>query len=381
MRATVGVTLLPRPWLDNKKPGEKFHGAPLIAPLGKERMVLRVRSPRGLSLATMAAFATTALFLTGCAATDPMNALQPFGEAARMEVNLFNLIFAIAAVVFVLVEALLIYAVFRYRSRPNDGIPHQTHGHNTLEIVWTIIPTAILIALAVPTVTTIADATAIPTGPDVINVKVVGHQWWWEFDYTDPNLGIVTSDELHIPTGTKVELDIESADVIHSFWVPQLGGKVQAIPNQHNHSWIEADQARTYNAQCYQLCGSSHANMRFIVVAESKADFDKWVQAEKAPAAKPTAGDAQKGEQVFMTGACIGCHTINGTNAQGKIGPNLTHIGSHQTLAGATLQNNPTDLALWLHDPPGVKPGSIMPNLGLTDDQIKSLSAYLESLK
>jgi len=342
-------------------------------------MVLRVRSPKILSPAIIIALATTAVSLTGCAATDPMNALQPLGEVARMEVNLFNLIFAIAVVVFVFVEGLLIYAVVRYRQRPNDGMPHQTHGHTTLEIIWTVIPAAILIALAVPTVTTIASATAIPTGPDVINVKVVGHQWWWEFDY--PGLGVVTSDELHIPTGARVELDVESADVIHSFWVPQLGGKVQAIPNQHNHSWIEADQAGTYHGQCYQLCGSSHANMRFIVVAQSKADFDKWVQDQKSVPAKPTDPEALKGYQIFTTNACVGCHTIEGTPAQAKIGPNLTHIGSHLTLAGATLQNNPNDLALWLHDPPGVKPGSIMPNLHLTNDQIQALSAYLESLK
>lgn len=356
-----------------------IHGAPFVAPLGKERMVLRVRPPRGLSLASSTFLAASALTVTACAATDPMNALAPAGPVARMEADLFNFIYYLALAVFVLVEALLVWSVIRHRRRPNDGIPHQTHGNTALELTWTIIPCIILIVISIPTVSTIAAASARPTGPDVVTVKVIGHQWWWEFEY--PDLGVVTADEMHIPVGKQIAVEVRSADVIHSFWVPKLGGKMQAIPNQDNHTWIQADEAGTFKAQCYQLCGTSHANMRFEVVAQSPADFDAWVQNQKAPPAQSTDAQAQKGEQVFMSSACIGCHTINGTKAQAKIGPNLTHIGSHQTLAGAIMPNTAENLALWLHDPEALKPGSLMPNLHLTGEQVQALVAYLHSLK
>jgi cytochrome c oxidase subunit 2 len=344
-------------------------------------MGVRVRSPKGRPLAIGLGLTLVGSLVSACASTDPQNALIPAGPVAQMEVNLFNFIFVIAIAVFVVVEGILVYTVLRYRRRPDDRMPTQTHGNTALEVTWTIIPVIILAIIAVPTVTTIASATNLTPAPGQpsMNVKVVGHQWWWEFDY--PTQGIVTADELHIPVGTRIDLDIESADVIHSFWVPRLGGKVQAIPNQHNSSWIEADQIGTYHAQCYQLCGLSHANMRFIVVVQSQADFNAWVKDQTTAPGKPPTAEALKGQQVFTTGACVGCHTIQGTIAKGTIGPDLTHIGSHETLAGATLANDPKDMAMWLHDPPGVIPGSIMPNLHLTTDQITALSAYLESLK
>jgi cytochrome c oxidase subunit 2 len=342
------------------------------------RMVFGVRTPKRLTLATTSIIVLM-VFLTACATSNPGNALVTAGPAAEMEAVLYNLIYWIAIAVFVVVEAILLWTVIRFRRRANDGIPAQTHGHTGLEIGWTIIPFLILAYIAIPTLTTIQSATAAPTGPDVIKVKVIGHQWWWEFQY--PELGVVTSDELHIPVGQKIDLQIESADVIHSFWVPKLGGKVQAIPNQHNTTWIQADQAGVFQAQCFQLCGISHANMRFIVVAEPKDAFQAWTRNQIAPAAKPASADGQKGAQVFATGACIGCHTIAGTAAAGKVGPNLTHIGSHQTLAGAIMPNTPEQLGMWLHNPPGVKPGSLMPNLNLSDDQVKSLVAYLGELK
>jgi cytochrome c oxidase subunit II len=344
-------------------------------------MVFGVPSPKSPGLATGFLLGLAALLIAGCSPTDPANILVPTGPVDRMEADLFNLIYYIAIAVFIVVEGILIYTVIRYRSRQPGEIPAQTHGNTLLEVTWTIIPCIILAVIAVPTLTTIVSATTTtpPAGTNALNVKVVGHQFWWEFDY--PDLGIVTADELHIPTGTRVDLDVGSADVIHSFWVPKLGGHVQAIPNQKNGSWILADTAGTYKAECFQLCGASHANMRMIVVSESQADFDKWVANMKATAANPTAADAQKGAQIFATGACTGCHTIDGTKAAGKVGPNLTHIGSHTTLAGAVLENTPQNMAMWIHNPPAVKPGSIMPNLNLPDDQVTALVAYLESLK
>ena len=342
-------------------------------------MIFRARSSTSLPIVTVLLVLLSAVVLSGCSATDPGNTMMPAGPIARMEADLYLLIFWMAVGVFVLVEGLLLWTIVRYRSRPGDRMPGQTHGNTTLEIIWTVIPCIILAVVAIKSLPAIAQATEIPTGPGTVNIKVVGHQWWWEFQY--PDKGVITADEMHIPVGQKVALQIESADVIHSFWVPKLGGKVQAIPNQHNTSWIQADEIGVYKAQCFQLCGTSHANMRFIVVVQSQADYDAWVANQVATPVTPTSGDAQKGGQIFQASACIGCHAIAGTAAKGNVGPNLSHIGSHMTLAGAIMDNNPDNLKMWLHNPPDVKPGSIMPNLHLADDQVTSLTAYLESLK
>jgi cytochrome c oxidase subunit 2 len=359
-------------------PDEKSVAHHLSRRLGKERMGLRIRLPGGVPLAKAPLFVFAALLIAGCS-PGPQDALAPVGPVGVMESNLYNLIFWIAVAVFVVVEGLLVYTVIRYRRKPSDGVPAQVHGNTKLEITWTIIPVLILVAIGVPTLTTIASASGNVSSSRALDVKVVGHQWWWEFDY--PSQGIVTADELHIPTGTKVNLVVESADVIHSFWVPKLGGKIQAIPNRVNTAWIQADVPGEYYGQCYQLCGTSHANMRFRVFAQSPADFDKWVAGQKAVPTTPTDPEAQKGAQIFATGPCIGCHTVAGTPAKARIGPDLTHFGSRATIAGAMLENNPKNLAMWLKDPPAVKPGSLMPDYHLSDDQVNALVAYLESLK
>jgi cytochrome c oxidase subunit 2 len=341
-------------------------------------MVSRIRPLERLPLA--AGLLGLALASSACSPNDPGNALVPVGPAEAMEADLFNLIFWIAVAVFVIVEGLLIYTAFRYRRRTTEGaIPVQTHGNTRLEVTWTIIPTLILVFIAIPTLTTIASATSTPTGPGTLQVRVIGHQFWWEFDY--PSLNVVTADEMHVPVGARVAVTVQSADVIHNFWIPRVGGKIQAIPNQINQTWVEADQTGVYFGQCFQLCGLSHANMRDRLVSQSQADFNAWVANQQKPAVAPTTAEEKAGQQVFLSSACVGCHTITGTTANGKIGPNLTHIGSHLSLAGATLENTSQNLAIWLHDPPAVKPGSIMPNLHLSDQQISQLVAYLESLK
>jgi cytochrome c oxidase subunit 2 len=347
-------------------------------------MVFRVQTPRRPRFAPLVPLVLVAAFASACAPTDRGNSLVPAGPAAAMENDLFNIIYIAAIVVFVAVEALLLWTTYRFRHRGRAMMPVQTHGNTRLEIAWTIAPTLVLAIIAVPTLTTIASATNVTPGPGTVTVQAIGHQFWWEFDY--PDLGVVTADEMYIPVNTKVIVDVRTADVIHSFWVPKLGGKVQAIPNQSNTSWIQADTTGTFYAECFQLCGASHANMRFLVISESKADFDAWVAHMKQPAASPTSPQAQQGEQIFTKQnfngqACFACHTVQGTSANAKVGPNLTHIGSHRTLAGATLQNTPQDLTTWLSNPPGVKPGSIMPNLHLTPEQINELVAYLQSLK
>jgi cytochrome c oxidase subunit 2 len=234
-----------------------------------------------------------------------------------------------------------------------------------------------LFVLALQTQQTLDTKTA--AAADQLNVKVIGHQWWWEYQY--PDLNITTATDLVIPAGKTVNLEITSVDVIHSFWIPQLNGKTDAIPNRLNHSWIKADAPGTFYGQCAELCGPSHANMRAVVVALSADEFDAWAKNQQTEAAAPTSPEAQAGQQVLLAGPCIGCHTINGTAAAGKVGPNLTHLASRTAVAGGLFPNTEGNLRRWLKDPPGLKPGSIMPNLNLSDADIQSLTAYLLTLK
>src|SRR5258708_3295173 len=274
-------------------------------------MIYRARSSKSLPIFTILLVLTSAVVLSGCGAdTDPANALATAGPVARLEADFYLLIFWMAVAVFILVEGLLVWTIVRFRRRAGDRMPAQTHGNTTLEIVWTIIPCIILAVIAVKTLPAMAQATEIPTGPGTINIKVIGHQWWWEFQY--PDQGVITADEMHIPIGTKVALQIESPDVVHSFWEPKLGGKVQAIPNQHNTSWIQADEPGVFKAQCFQLCGTSHANMRFVVVAQSQADYDAWVAGQVATPTPPPRGAAQKGGQLFQTSPRVHVNTITG---------------------------------------------------------------------
>jgi cytochrome c oxidase subunit 2 len=308
----------------------------------------------------------------------PPSALDPKGVNSAEIANLFTAVLVIAAVVFVIVEGLLLYSAFRFRRKSKvTSEPQQIHGNTRFEIAWTILPALIVVSLFVMTVQTQQQLDT--KSGDPITVKVIGHQWWWEFQYPDYN--IKTGTDLIIPVGAVVNLEITSGDVIHSFWVPQLNGKTDAIPNHINTSWIEAGQAGTYVGQCAELCGVSHANMRIVVIAKAQADFDQWIKEQQAPPAQPSGDLAAQGQQTFMGGACIACHTINGTAAQGMVGPNLTHVGSRTHLAGGTLENTPGNLKRWLANPPGIKPGSKMPNLNLSDADIEALTAYLESLK
>jgi cytochrome c oxidase subunit II len=309
----------------------------------------------------------------------PPSALDPKGSNATTIAGLFNIVLIIAVVVFVIVEGLLLFSAWRFRHKPEEAVvPPQIHGNTRFELAWTIVPALIVVSLFVLTLQT-QQKLDNKGSSEPITVKVIGHQWWWEYQY--PDLNITTGTDLVIPTGRTVNLEITSIDVIHSFWVPQLNGKTDAIPNHINTSWIEADQPGTYFGQCAELCGASHANMRIAVIAKDDADFQAWVTAQQAGPAQPSTADATAGQQVFMTGPCVGCHSINGTAAVGKVGPNLTHFGSRTHIAGGMFENTAGNLTRWLSDPPGVKPGSIMPNLHLNPADIQKLVAYLESLQ
>src|SRR5581483_1975716 len=317
------------------------------------------------------------LLLAACAQESPQTTIDPqtaFGDDIQY---LLKLTFFAAVGVFILVEGFLIFVVFRYRAHASEtGAPAQVHGNTRLEVIWTIIPAVMLIGIAVPTTRIIFDTQA-PAPKDSLPVTVIGHQWWWEFQY--PTLGVTTANELHLPVGQTAAFSLESADVQHSFWLPRLGGKRDVIPNHVNELWWAARDVGTTPGQCAQYCGTSHANMRMIAVVQSQADFSQWVQAQKAQPAQPPDGSAAAaGRAVFARSACIGCHTVEGVS-QGKVGPDLTHVGSRTILAAGIISNTPEDMARWLKDPPAVKPGSLMPNLHLSDDDVNALVAYLES--
>ncbi len=333
-------------------------------------------------LAVLLAALPLVLLAAGCTLHEyPQSSLNPQSDYAwRIQLLLEQLTFWVV-VIFVLVQALLIYAAVRFRSRPGTPEPKPVHGNTVLEIAWTIAPALILALIAVPTVLTIFK-TQGTAPPGALHVRVVGHQWWWEFQY--PDLGVTTASELHLPVGTPVAVDLETADVVHSFWFPAMGGKRDALPNRVNHLFFTPDSLGTFPGQCAELCGVSHANMRMKLMVETPEAFQSWVGQQKAPPVEPdTTTLAGQGRAMFAQSACIGCHTIEGVSA-GIIGPNLTHVGSRTSLAGAVFANNSENMAKWITDAPARKPGSLMPNLeglGLTAEQVPALVAYLQSLK
>jgi cytochrome c oxidase subunit II len=332
--------------------------------------------------------AILSLLLAACSQAGPYDTLAPAGPVAERQKSLFMLVFWIAVGVFVLVEGALVFALFRFRQRRRDELPVQVHGNTRLEIIWTIIPALILAGVAVPTVGTIFQL-AVGPPPGAMEITVTGHQWWWEVEYENENEGVVTANEIHIPVDEPVFLTLTSEDVIHSFWVPRLAGKQDLVPGKTEALTIQADEPGTYLGECTEYCGLSHANMRFLVVAETEEDFQTWVSGQRQTAVDPTAdSEAAEGLEVFRTplpqgtGTCIACHAVEGIEgAAAEIGPDLTHFGSRQTLAGGILPNTPEELARWLANPPGVKPGSKMPDYNLTDEQIEALVAYLHSLE
>lgn len=294
--------------------------------------------------------------------------------------TVYEIVFWLAAIVFVFI--LILTLAFTLMFREKEGTTaQQFHGNSKLEAVLLAVPVLIVVAMMVPSFKAIAQNTADPP-EGALEVIAIGHQWWFEFQY--PELGVTTANELHVPVGRAVSVKLKSADVIHSFWVPQLVGKVDMMPGHENHLWFTPDTARddAYLAQCAEFCGASHANMRFRVFVDTEVKFDAWTKATLADAAKPATDIVKAGEQQFTLSGCVGCHTVQGNAiAVGKLGPNLTHVGSRTTIASGVLANTPDGLHKWLSNPPAVKPGSKMPNLGLSEDQIQKLTAYLGSLK
>ncbi|MGB7873810.1 MAG: cytochrome c oxidase subunit II [Anaerolineales bacterium] len=319
-----------------------------------------------------------AMFLSACQPSPTF--LNPASPIAGHVANLFRTILIMALVVFVLVEGTLILILIRDRKRSDDEqLPRQVYGNTKLEIIWTAIPILLVIALFIMTVQTVNAVAAPASAKSDLNLRVVGHRWWWEFDY--PDLGIATANELHIPVGTTVQVSLESVDVIHSFWVPQLSGKTDVVPGQHNTMWLQGDQVGEFLGQCAEFCGTQHALMRFKVVVDSQADFDAWVANQQQPAYQPQTEDEQVGYKELSTGACAACHSIDPSEIDtDKVGPNLTHLFSRTTFAGGSFDLNEDNLRSWLHDTQALKPDNDM-QIKIPPQQIDQIIAYLTHLK
>jgi cytochrome c oxidase subunit 2 len=337
------------------------------------------REGTGRALRPALAIAILTLSAAGCGLLDSRaTTLAPRSDFGALSHRIFLQILGWDTAIFLVVQGLLLFAVFRFRERDPAAVPRQVRGHAGLELAWTLIPAVILTFIAFPTVAAIFRTQAVPPR-DALRVRVIGHQWWWEFQY--PDLGVTTASDLHLPAGRPVSLEISGADVIHSFWVPQLGGKRDAIPGRGTRLLFTPSAPGEYYGQCAEFCGASHANMRQRALVQAPEAFAAWVAQQRAPAAAPPDGSpAAAGLQVYRTSACVGCHTIRDVSG-GVVGPDLTHFGSRATIAGGMLANTPDDLARWLKDPPAVKPGSLMPNLGLSDADVATLVAYLRSLR
>jgi cytochrome c oxidase subunit 2 len=324
-----------------------------------------------------ATLAIAAALVGGCAWDAPMSTVVARSDFARSILHVYSIITWATAIIGVLVFLILAVVLVRFRARPGAPLPRQVRGHTLLEIGWTILPALILLLIAIPTIQVIfrTQTAAAPQG--ALQVTVRGLQWWWEFRY--PNLAVVTANELHLPAGRPVVLELEGPDVIHSFWVPQLGGKRDVVPGRHNRLTITPERAGEYWGQCAEFCGASHANMALRVIVEPVAEFERWIVRQKTAPAEPT-GLAAEGKALFARSACVGCHTIEGVSA-GVLGPNLTHFGARTMLAAGMWPNTPDNVAAWVKAPQRLKPGVKMPDLGLTDEQAKALAAYLTSLK
>ena len=309
--------------------------------------------------------------------------LDPAGPQAGRVTDLWWYMFAVAAIVWVLVVAALLYAARHGHGR---DVPDQSDETNDRLRRPVSIAAGITVLVLVATLiydVTAGEALASLPRDKALRIKITGHQWWWEIQYMDPVSGnqVSTANEIHIPTGEPVQIIGSSADVIHSFWIPNLAGKKDLIPGHATAMWLQADKPGIYRGQCAEFCGHQHAKMAVLVMAESRQQFNSWYNSQLQPAAPPPDSMSKTGEKIFMSKGCPLCHTVGGTMAQGHIGPPLTHIGSSYTLAAGTLKNTRGNLAGWIVDPQRIKPGVRMPPNDLAGPELQALLSYLESLK
>ncbi|HVA81713.1 MAG TPA: cytochrome c oxidase subunit II [Candidatus Binataceae bacterium] len=304
--------------------------------------------------------------------------LNPVSPEAASISHLFIAILFVMLAIFLLVAALVTVAIIRYRDCEGAPEARQEFGNPRLEIIWTVIPALLLAVIFVFTVRTI-HASDPPIAGYPPDLRVIGHQWWWEADYLGS--GVVAANEIHIPVGRQILVEVESADVIHDFWVPELGRKIDAVPGHPNHIWIRADKPGVYLGTCAEFCGNQHAWMRIMVVAQPPAEFAAWQRDQLAVPAVPESGVAAQGARIFREETCINCHAISGTTGNQRIGPDLTHLAGRRIIAAGAAENTSANLFKWLKDPDSIKPETHMPNFQLSDAQAHALVAYLETLK
>lgn len=279
---------------------------------------------------------------------------------------------AIAVAIFVIVTGAILFIIIRYRKREgDDSEPEQYFGSLSAELVWTLIPTIIVGFLFFYTVKTMY-AVDPPKGDREPDIVIIGHQWWWELIYRKS--GVVTANEVHLPVGEKWLARLESVDVIHDFWVPELFRKIDLVPGHPNYIWLSSSKPGTFLGACAEFCGRQHANMRIRVIVQTREDFDAWERQQLKFPTPPTSGEAAMGANLFNTMGCANCHLTN-------VGPSLTHIATRETIGAGVLTNTPENLKQWLLNPQAYKPGSYMPNMKLSDKQVNQIVAYLETLK
>ena len=367
-----------------------------------------LRTPAWRSSRLAIALSLLALVLAGCSPEHyPQTTLLPRGDFARIADDLLDTTVRWALLVFVLVEGVLIYAIFRFRGKPNDAEPHQIHGNTTVEIIWTVIPALILAAIAVPTVRAIFQTNTTPK--QALTIEVIGHQWWWEFRYPEYNL--TTANEIHVPVGRTVSLRMGPADVVHSFWVPQFAAKRDVFPNRETRLWFKAEVDGDYPGECAEFCGIQHARMGYRIRAQKPDEFQAWVAHMQTLVVKPAAGAAPKpapgarsdrqvqttsagatlqgpaqgpdyatGEKLFQAKGCVACHALYAVNApKGMVGPNLANVGARSYIAAGMLKNSDENLARWIQNPQALKKGVLMPNLGITQPEAGALVAFLRA--
>lgn len=338
-------------------------------------------------LRSKASAAVCALLLpTGALAQNVTHGTNMFNPASKPAHEIYDLslfVMVIVIGIFIVVAVPMFYAMIRFRRRKDDNgsEPRQIFGSAQIEVAWTSIPIIIVVVLFLVSARLIFAIKDAPHPKSAMNITIVGHQFWWEVRY--PSLGIVTANEIHVPVSTPGHprpafIKLLSADVVHSFWVPELTGKTDAIPNHVNTTWIEPTKTGIYLGQCAQFCGTEHAEMLIRVYVDTPEQFAAWVKNQQKPAVEDPAVAA--GREVFMHNACMNCHTIAGTAATGRFGPDLTHLASRDTIGSGSVVNNPANLREWIKDPDHFKPGVLMPAMQLNNQQLDQVTAYLETL-
>jgi cytochrome c oxidase subunit 2 len=317
----------------------------------------------------------------------PLNYVVTHGSRANAIAHLGWFTAIISILVIVIVTGLLLAGIFRSRAQPAPVLPgsapvERPEGGISWIYIGVGITTVVLFATMIWTFFALAATANPPPGVPAARVQVTGHQWWWEVRYLsdDPTQEFLTANEIRIPVGKPVEITLQAADVIHSFWVPALTGKTDLVPGQVNHTWMEAERAGVYRGQCGEYCGEQHAHMAFEVVAATPDQFEQWRKQQLQAASSGPSGQTKAGQDLFVT-RCGICHSVRGTDAGGNLGPDLTHVMSRTTIGAAALPNSPASLAAWIADPQHIKPGNLMPRLDLSGPQMAQVRQYVETLK